>query len=73
MYVLIVGDTLEEAGYSSWAGNQPDGGENERCGSMFYEGSLNDIGCDTHRCFFVCEKENKTTTFVDDKINDVEH
>ncbi|XP_013145994.1 PREDICTED: uncharacterized protein LOC106109137 [Papilio polytes] len=67
----FTGDTLEEAGYSSWAGNQPDGGENERCGSMFYEGSLNDIGCDTHRCFFVCEKENKTTSFVDDKINEV--
>ncbi|KPI91592.1 Hemolymph lipopolysaccharide-binding protein [Papilio xuthus] len=67
-----LGDTLEEAGYAVWGGGQPDGGENERCGSMFYDGTLNDIGCETHKCFFICEKYI-TPHLVDDKINEVQN
>ncbi|XP_013180421.1 PREDICTED: C-type mannose receptor 2-like [Papilio xuthus] len=68
----FTGDTLEEAGYAVWGGGQPDGGENERCGSMFYDGTLNDIGCETHKCFFICEKYI-TPHLVDDKINEVQN
>ncbi|CAH0721768.1 unnamed protein product, partial [Brenthis ino] len=47
---------LEDSGYSKWGGGQPDGKGQEMCGSMFYNGSLNDIGCD-RLLFFICEHE----------------
>ncbi|CAG4989006.1 unnamed protein product [Parnassius apollo] len=53
----ITGETLDDAGYSMWGNNQPDGGEDEQCGSMFYNGFLNDISCEAQRCFFICERE----------------
>ncbi|XP_068629452.1 macrophage mannose receptor 1-like [Battus philenor] len=62
------GETLEEAGYAVWGNYQPDGGENERCGSMFYNGHLNDISCDSQKCFFVCEKENEHLSFFIEKF-----
>ncbi|XP_023935049.1 macrophage mannose receptor 1 isoform X2 [Bicyclus anynana] len=52
----IKGKPLRESGYSKWGGGQPDGGEQEKCGSMFYNGHLNDISCD-QRLFFICEHE----------------
>ncbi|XP_013146398.1 PREDICTED: C-type mannose receptor 2-like isoform X2 [Papilio polytes] len=64
----VMGETLEQAGYASWGNNQPDGGENERCGSMFYNGQLNDVSCTTVRCFFICERENKLLGFLNDKF-----
>ncbi|KPI91593.1 Hemolymph lipopolysaccharide-binding protein [Papilio xuthus] len=62
------GETLEQAGYAMWGNYQPDGGESERCGSMFYNGHLNDIGCEGHRCFFICEKENELLSLFDDRF-----
>lgn len=52
----IKGTTLEDSGYTGWGNQQPDGGDNETCGSMFYNGRLNDLGC-FHRCFFICEHD----------------
>lgn len=43
-------------GYKTWGSNQPDGGDKENCGSMFYNGKLNDISCNK-KCFFICERE----------------
>lgn len=47
---------LEDSGYSKWGGGQPDGKGQEKCGSMFYNGHLNDISCD-RLLFFICEHE----------------
>ncbi|KAJ0180626.1 hypothetical protein K1T71_004030 [Dendrolimus kikuchii] len=55
-WTTIKDTTLEEAGYTRWGNQQPDGGDNERCGSMFYEGTLNDIACN-QKCIFICEHE----------------
>ncbi|XP_073943839.1 uncharacterized protein isoform X1 [Choristoneura fumiferana] len=52
----IKGTTLEESGYTGWGNQQPDGGVNEPCGSMFYNGRLNDLGCH-QKCFFICEHD----------------
>ncbi|XP_045785080.1 macrophage mannose receptor 1-like isoform X1 [Maniola jurtina] len=56
VWKTIKGVTLRNSGYSKWGGGQPDGGENEKCGSMFYNGQLNDISCGTN-LFFICEHE----------------
>lgn len=56
------GTTLADSGYINWGYGQPDGaarGVDERCGSMFYNGHLNDIRCD-RKCFFICEHEVDT-------------
>ncbi|CAD0196873.1 unnamed protein product [Chrysodeixis includens] len=55
----VRGSSLEDSGYSCWGSNQPDGDEKEQCGSMFYNGHLNDISCST-RCFYICEHEVDT-------------
>ncbi|XP_039746854.1 secretory phospholipase A2 receptor-like isoform X2 [Pararge aegeria] len=52
----IKGMTLRDSGYSKWGGGQPDGGDKELCGSMFYNGHLNDISCGQNM-FFICEHE----------------
>ncbi|CAB3242419.1 unnamed protein product [Arctia plantaginis] len=55
----VRGSLLEDSGYTTWANGQPDGvqrGVDERCGSMFYNGHLNDIECDK-KAFFICEHE----------------
>ncbi|XP_059057059.1 macrophage mannose receptor 1-like [Achroia grisella] len=53
----IRGTALERTGYSTWGYRQPDGGDKEKCGSMFYNGHLNDLGCH-HKCFFICENDD---------------
>ncbi|KAI5652064.1 lectin c-type domain-containing protein [Phthorimaea operculella] len=65
----IQGQTLEEAGYSwSEGAGQPDGKGNETCGSMFYTGQLNDLGC-FDRIFFICEHEiGAATPDIDPQI-----
>ncbi|CAH2086313.1 unnamed protein product [Euphydryas editha] len=47
---------LSDSGYIKWGGGQPDGKGEEKCGSMFYNGHLNDIRCDQN-LFFICEHE----------------
>ncbi|XP_013180715.1 PREDICTED: macrophage mannose receptor 1-like [Papilio xuthus] len=64
----VMGETLEQAGYAAWGNNQPDGGGNECCGSMFYNGQLNDVSCEAHRCFFICERENRLLSLLNDKF-----
>lgn len=56
--LFFTGTTLYEAGYTRWGIQQPDGGDKERCGSMFYDGTLNDIACN-QKCFFICERETQ--------------
>nr|AQY54439.1 immulectin 3 [Hepialus xiaojinensis] len=56
LFTTIRGDTLSDAGFDKWGGGQPDHSLVETCGSMFYDGELNDIGCE-QRCFFICERE----------------
>ncbi|XP_072943531.1 uncharacterized protein [Epargyreus clarus] len=55
LWETINGVPLHESGFG-WGYSQPDGGGNEKCGSMFYTGQLNDIGC-WQRMFFICEHE----------------
>ncbi|KPI91590.1 Hemolymph lipopolysaccharide-binding protein [Papilio xuthus] len=56
-WVTLKGETLEQAGYSVWNYYQPDGGEKEYCGGMFYNGEFNDISCETQDCYFICERD----------------
>ncbi|CAK1581778.1 unnamed protein product [Parnassius mnemosyne] len=62
------GETLDDAGYAVWGNYQPDGGENEQCGSMFYNGHLNDISCEAQRCFFICERENELLNIFSERF-----
>ncbi|RVE40947.1 hypothetical protein evm_014403 [Chilo suppressalis] len=52
----IKGVPLENSGYIKWGNQQPDGGDNEKCGSMFYSGTFNDINC-SRKAFFICEHD----------------
>ncbi|XP_026329389.1 macrophage mannose receptor 1-like [Hyposmocoma kahamanoa] len=53
----IKGVPLYNSGYAKWGGGQPDNrGGTEVCGSMFYDGGLNDMSCYV-RCFFICEHD----------------
>ncbi|XP_011564302.3 uncharacterized protein LOC105394158 isoform X1 [Plutella xylostella] len=52
----VRGTTLEESGYTRWGNQQPDGGDKEQCGTMFYTGTLNDLAC-WQKCFFICEHD----------------
>ncbi|CAG9585295.1 unnamed protein product [Danaus chrysippus] len=54
-------ESLRRSGYTKWGVGQPDGKGKETCGSMFFNGKLNDISCD-QRCFFICEHEPPTLT-----------
>ncbi|KAF9421847.1 hypothetical protein HW555_002287 [Spodoptera exigua] len=66
----VRGTSLDDTGYTCWGTNQPDGGEKEQCGSMFYNGLLNDISCGT-RAFFICEHEVDTlSSALDDRFGD---
>ncbi|XP_046733807.1 hemolymph lipopolysaccharide-binding protein-like [Diprion similis] len=54
-HVTIHGQTLAKAGFTQWAGGQPDNaGGNENCGSLHKSGGLNDIDCGTS-FGFICE------------------
>ncbi|KOB77180.1 C-type lectin 10 [Operophtera brumata] len=56
-YLAVINRTpLTDSGYSNWGYTQPDGKGEEKCGSMFYTGQLNDIGCH-RRMFFICEHD----------------
>uniref|UniRef100_A0A2A4K0G1 C-type lectin domain-containing protein n=1 Tax=Heliothis virescens TaxID=7102 RepID=A0A2A4K0G1_HELVI len=62
----VRGTALEDTGYALW-GRIKDG-ERERCGSMFYNGLLNDISCST-RAFFICEHDVDTlSSLFDDRV-----
>uniref|UniRef100_A0A2H1VDE2 SFRICE_023678 n=1 Tax=Spodoptera frugiperda TaxID=7108 RepID=A0A2H1VDE2_SPOFR len=66
----VRGTALDDTGYTCWGTNQPDGGDLEQCGSMFYNGLLNDISCDT-RAFFICEHEvDSLSSSLDDRFGD---
>ncbi|XP_028170786.1 macrophage mannose receptor 1-like [Ostrinia furnacalis] len=68
----IRGTKLENSGYSKWGNQQPDGGDNETCGTMFYNGHLNDLKCD-HKCFFICEHDvGSLSNSLDFKFGDDE-
>lgn len=55
-YITIHGQTLAKAGFTRWAGGQPDNaGGNENCGSLHKSGGLNDINCATP-FGFICEQ-----------------
>ncbi|XP_032513844.2 macrophage mannose receptor 1-like isoform X1 [Danaus plexippus] len=56
IWKTIKHESLRRSGYSQWGVGQPDGKGKETCGSMFFNGKLNDISCDL-RCFFICEHE----------------
>ncbi|KAL0842207.1 hypothetical protein ABMA28_014368 [Loxostege sticticalis] len=60
------GTKLVNSGYSKWGNQQPDGGDNETCGAMFYTGLLQDLKCDL-KCFFICEHDvaNLSNVFDD--------
>ncbi|XP_072943532.1 macrophage mannose receptor 1-like [Epargyreus clarus] len=60
-WITVKGVPVHDSGYNGWGYAQPDGGGNENCGSMFYTGELNDIGC-FHKMFFICEHEIQIRT-----------
>ncbi|KAM3963156.1 C-type lectin 10 [Aphomia sociella] len=64
----IKGNPLKESGYTKWGNQQPDGGDREECGTMFYNGHLNDLGCH-HKCFFICEYDNLANVSFDERFS----
>ncbi|XP_028157911.1 uncharacterized protein LOC114351067 [Ostrinia furnacalis] len=58
VFKTIFNETLEDAGYSTWADNEPNNAlQNENCGTLFKnDGKLNDVDC-SYRYGFICEKE----------------
>ncbi|XP_049867542.1 secretory phospholipase A2 receptor-like [Pectinophora gossypiella] len=65
----IKGTPLEDTGYPKWGNQQPDGGTNETCGSMFYTGQLNDVSCH-HKMFYICEHDIKNLSgAIDERFN----
>ncbi|CAG9783970.1 unnamed protein product [Diatraea saccharalis] len=58
VFKTIFNETLEQAGYSTWADNEPNNSSNdENCGTLFKnDGKLNDVTC-SHLYAFICEKE----------------
>ncbi|XP_015586159.1 hemolymph lipopolysaccharide-binding protein isoform X2 [Cephus cinctus] len=58
-FVTIHGDSIYKAGYSNWAGGQPDNvGNNENCGSLYFGGGLNDVNCQM-KLGFICELKTR--------------
>ncbi|PSN54443.1 hypothetical protein C0J52_06671 [Blattella germanica] len=58
-YITITGQTLEEAGFSTWHVREPDeesSGVNQDCGVVFYDGRIGDLVCE-HNVTFICEYE----------------
>ncbi|XP_028037911.1 C-type mannose receptor 2-like [Bombyx mandarina] len=68
-WTTIKGGALDNSGYTQWGNGQPDGGDKELCGSMFYNGQLNDISC-TQTCLFICEHDVSST--FDERFADLE-
>jgi hypothetical protein len=55
------GKALSDTGYEMWGSGQPDISDDKgHCGSMFRDGLLNDVDCET-RAMFVCEKPLSNT------------
>lgn len=55
-YSLFLGKTLDEAGYSKFSLGEPNNSKpEERCGSIYRSGLLNDLWCD-RPAPFICEK-----------------
>lgn len=61
---MLPGYPLIESGYTKWSYNQPDNAGEEFCGSMFYDGGLNDIHC-SDICYFICEHDIDKSTDLD--------
>lgn len=54
-FITIHGQSLAKAGFTKFAGGQPDNHHgNENCGSVYKNGGLNDIDC-TNNLGFICE------------------
>ncbi|GBP24739.1 hypothetical protein EVAR_79586_1 [Eumeta japonica] len=61
--------SLEEAGYAKWGNLQPDGNADELCGTMFYDGLLNDLNCDL-ATFFICEHDiSSLSSAIDQRLS----
>ncbi|XP_052757508.1 uncharacterized protein LOC113522745 isoform X2 [Galleria mellonella] len=58
----VNGAALEGIGYSKWGYFYGD--DNEKCGSMFYNGELNKMGCH-HKSFFICEYDKFTNMTIE--------
>ncbi|XP_077284181.1 secretory phospholipase A2 receptor-like isoform X2 [Arctopsyche grandis] len=69
LYLTNDGKSLSENGYENWSNGQPDNFQNkEHCGSMFRDGTLNDVDCNA-RQMFVCEKTLSYTQHVPAKMS----
>ncbi|XP_047987329.1 C-type mannose receptor 2 [Leguminivora glycinivorella] len=54
VWATINGDTLSEAGFTTWNKGEPSSPELEKCGSIYRNGLLNDAPCD-YRLPYLCE------------------
>ncbi|XP_028161368.1 C-type mannose receptor 2-like isoform X1 [Ostrinia furnacalis] len=70
-WYTVHGQTIEEAGYASWAGGQPDNSRahdnGSYCGAMFRTGLLDDIWCESVPFAFICEKAPDSLVADDEK------
>ncbi|RVE45766.1 hypothetical protein evm_009566 [Chilo suppressalis] len=60
-WYTVHGESLEKAGYSTFASGQPDNNKGldkgSFCGGVFRTGLLDDLWCDSARLPFICEKK----------------
>ncbi|XP_063380317.1 macrophage mannose receptor 1-like [Cydia fagiglandana] len=57
LWVTIHGETLSEAGYETWGKGEPNDWQGQRCGAVFADGTLDDIGC-LRLSGYICEKKS---------------
>ncbi|XP_063617325.1 lymphocyte antigen 75-like [Cydia splendana] len=61
-WVTVQGETLAEAGFEEWSPGEPNGLGEENCGTMYWDGLLNDASCGA--LFpYICEKTPKINDF----------
>ncbi|XP_063636055.1 macrophage mannose receptor 1-like [Cydia splendana] len=57
LWATIHGETLSEAGYETWGNGEPNDWQVQRCGAVFADGTLDDIGC-LRLSGYICEKKS---------------
>ncbi|XP_059056903.1 uncharacterized protein LOC131850625 [Achroia grisella] len=70
VWLTIHGETLQEAGYSSWSNGAPDNATldnlGQQCGAIVRTGLLNDVWCAAVPFAFICEKSPDSLLFDND-------
>ncbi|XP_028161367.1 macrophage mannose receptor 1-like isoform X4 [Ostrinia furnacalis] len=70
-WYTVNGQSIQAAGYASWANGQPDNTKSidngSYCGAMFRSGLLDDVWCESVPFAFICEKAPDNSLVPDDE------